>query len=209
MAVLIVDDRPAGRAFHRRWLQAQAAWPDSAFLECRNLDQAILAANGVNVDMVVLDLNLDRTDFGIATLKRFLRETRVPATKIYVTTADSDNFELVSECEALGVADVSNASQPPWAQPPRDFSAAQLAELQRQISAEVSKVLSEKMAAEFAILTEEAEKRDKLKQAEGILIAMRVVAGVLATALGTWLLSFAPLAVKALILSMISGGKSQ
>lgn len=209
MAVLIVDDRPHARRYHRLWLQAQAKWADGAFIECESLDQAIAAARDNAIEFVILDLNLDKDHRGVATLERFLHESAVPAKKIFVVTADSDDADLVAACLALGVADVSNSGQAPWVSPPQIFSEAQLAELQRQIAASLGEEITKKIEKEFLRLQEEQAKRDKIKQAEGIMTALRVVAGVLATAVGTWLLSFAPAAVKGVLLSLLSGGKSQ
>lgn len=209
MAALIVNDRPSARKVQRLWLKAQARWRDESIVECATLDEAIQASREFPIDFVSLDLNLDEKDHGIATLERFLRESNVPARRIYVNTADSDNFALVRQCLDLGVADVNNPADDLWRQPPQIFSEAQLVELQRQIAASIGAEVAKKIESEFARLQAEQEQRDKLKQAEGIMTALRVVAGVLATALGTWLLSFAPLAVKTLVLSLISGGKQQ
>lgn len=209
VAVLIVDDRPNARRYHRLWLQAQAKWSDGAFIECATFQQAVDAARDNAVEFVILDLNLDANNRGVATLEKFLLESGVPARKVFVVTADSDNVELVAKCLALGVADVSNSGQAPWGTPPQIFNDAQLAELQRQISASIGAEITKKIETEFVRLQEEQARRDKLKQAEGIMTALRVVAGVLATALGGWLMSFAPAAVKALLVSVLAGGKSQ
>lgn len=209
MAVLIADDLATARNYHKRWIQAQAGWPDSAFIEAETLDEAIVAAHEYDIDFVVLDLYfLGTNDRGIATLRRFLAESWVPAKKVYVSTADSDNADLVAECLALGVAEVSNSGQPSWDSPPKIFTAGQIEELDRRISGSVRVILRE----EYATLQREQAERDKLKQAEGILTALRVVSGVAAGALGTWLLNVAfPPAWKAMILaiaSWVTGGKS-
>lgn len=190
-------------------MQAQAGWTDSQFIECATLDKAVAAARDNSIDFVILDLNLDTANRGVATLERFLRESGVPARKVFVVTADSDDIELVAKCLDLGVADVSNSGQAPWASPPQIFTEAQLVELQKQIAASIGAEITKKIETEFVRLQEEQARRDKLKQAEGIMTALRVVAGVLATALGGWLMSFAPAAAKALLVSVLAGGKSQ
>lgn len=137
-----------------------------------------------------------------------MRESGVPAKRIYVSTADSDNAELVAACLSLGVAEVSNSGQPSWSAPPQTFTSGQIEALDKRITDSVKKIIRE----EFATLQREQAERDKLKQAEGILTALRVVAGVVAGALGTWLLNVAfPPAWKALLAGLMSwatGGKS-
>ncbi len=209
MAIIIADDLATARRFHRRWLQAQASWPDSAFIEASTLQAAIDAARDNDVDLVILDLHFpEAQERGVETLRRFLRESGVPAKRIYVSTADSDNAELVAACLSLGVAEVSNSGQPSWSAPPQTCTSGQIEALDKRITDSVKKIIRE----EFASLQREQAERDKLKQAEGILTALRVVAGVVAGALGTWLLNVAfPPAWKALIaglMSLATGGKS-
>jgi CheY-like chemotaxis protein len=210
MAVLIVDDLPTSRRIHRAWLKAGAAWRDDSFVECKSLDEAIAATRRNAVEMVILDLNLDSKDRGVATVKRFLKESGLPAELVYVVTADTSDTGLVQACRDLGVADVSNPGQSPWNTPPKIFTDEQLAELRAQIASAVGAALKPMIVAEFAVLQEEQARRDKLKQAEGILTAMKAVAGAVLFGLGSWILtSAAPVALKAVIASFMTGGKSQ
>jgi len=210
MAVLIVDDRPSIRRHHRLWLQAQARWSDGSIVECATLEQAVQAARSGPVEFVSLDLNLSPEHQGVDTLRRFLRESGVPPNKVFVITADSDNIDLIHECIALGVADVTNPGSAPWASPPQIFTDAQLAELQRQITTSISTVLSKTIEAEFRRLQEEQARRDALKQHEGILKAMKAVGGAICITAGGWVLtSAAPVAVKAIVASLMTGGKTQ
>jgi CheY-like chemotaxis protein len=213
MAVLIVDDRPNARRYHRLWLQAQAKWTDANFIECSTLEQAIGAVRENTVEFVILDLNLDATNRGVATLERFLHESGYPARKVFVVTADSDNVELVGACIRLGVADVSNAGQPPWASPPQAFTDGQIGELERRITDAIAKASLETKAMireELVNFHKEQAERDALKQHEGMLRAMKAVAGAVLFGLGSWILtSAAPVALKAVIASFMTGGKSQ
>lgn len=210
MAVLIVDDRPSIRRHHRLWLQAQAKWSDGSIVECATLDQAIQAARSGPVEFVSLDLNLGPSDRGVDTLRRFIRESGVPPNKVFVITADSDNIDLVHECIALGVADVTNPGSAPWASPPQIFTDAQLAELRQQIAASVGETLDKRIEAQFRRLHEEQIRLAEQKQAEGILKAMKATAGAVMIALGGWILtSAAPVALKAIVASLMTGGKSQ
>jgi DNA-binding NarL/FixJ family response regulator len=186
LAIIIVDDLASGRKFHRLGIQGQGNWPDSAFIECGTLDEGIEAARTNAVEFVVLDLHLrGGKEQGADTLRRFLRETNVSPTKIFVCTADSDDIDLVDACYALGVKEVSDSGQPPWAAPPQVFTVGQVDELDKRITASVKRILRE----ELSVIQKEQIERDKLKQAEGVMAAFKIVAGALVGALLAWLSS--------------------
>ena len=210
MAVLIVNDRPSARKVQRMWLQAQSPWRDEFFVECATLDEAIMAAREDTVNFVSLDLNLDEKDSGVATLERFLRETSVPAHRIYVSTADANDIAVVKRCLELGVADVNNPADDPWRRPPQIFSDAQLIELEKRISTSLDTALDKRIESIFVRLQEEQIKLSKLKQHEGMMTAMRAVLGFVIAGVGGWLVTTAgPAAVKAVAALLLTNGKSQ
>jgi CheY-like chemotaxis protein len=109
MRLLVVEDSPLlrkmfGLAFPNQTNDLQPAENGRSALE-------VLAGSGERFDAVLLDLRMPDMD-GVEFLRALRRHPGHRQTPVIVTTAESDDSELMEQAKALGVAAVVRK---PWA----------------------------------------------------------------------------------------------